>query len=200
MLLRQLEGPGATLTSGRSKPLGRIVSTSAVLGPAGWKRRSKRDKTGRGWARPGQPGSLSDSLQEKDRPAIFAPGYGRSRPHRLEPIHSVKSLDGKREGSELQGVHGSFGLFLPEHMEFLAQYQAYTNTRKLLENQGFFDTGLDHKKLAGEHFGFNQQEQLLSPPETREKNSDQHEVDFSSEVAEAGQKVRLCDKRTNRVS
>lgn len=198
MLLRQLEAPGASLTSGRSKPPGRIVSTSAVLGPAGWMRRSKRDKSGKGWARDGHPAGTNGPWNDKDGSVFIAGGgFGRGRPSRLAPIHSSKALNGK-ERNDTSAHQGRFGgLILPEHMEFLAQYQAYTTTRKLLEDEGFFDTDSDGKKLAGEQFGFNQQELILNPPETSINETNEGEADFSNEAAEAGQKER--QKATRRV-
>ncbi|RUS81497.1 hypothetical protein EGW08_010753 [Elysia chlorotica] len=177
MLLRELEA--SSLAANRTKPQGRIVSTSAVLGPANWRRRSQRDKKNRGDA---ATNSLDNPTLDKDMSTLGV----RGRPVRLAPIQSQANPFLTREVTQL---HKGFGLIRPEQMEFLAQYQAFTNTRKLLEDEGFFDAQLGRANLAGEQFGFNQQEELLDPTQTPKERQDEL-GDFSTEVAQAGQKER----------
>ncbi|KAK3738243.1 hypothetical protein RRG08_039654 [Elysia crispata] len=194
MLLRGLEA--SSLTFNKSKPLGRIVSTSAVLGPANWRKRSQRDRGDQSHLRDGRRIGVDDASLDKDRSAQFLANGGRRRPTRLDPIQSQGRLDGTRDVTKL---HKGFGLLKPEHMEFLAQYQAYTTTRKILEDEGFFDTQLGHTLLAGEQFGFNKQEELLNPSKTPEETKDALE-DFSSEVALAGQRERQKASRRVMIS
>ena len=86
---------------------------------------------------------------------MFAGGADRRWPNKLDPLVSLGGRDERRGDPR---ILRSLGLLDGAHEEFLAQYQAYTATRKHLEDEGFFDEQGEKRKFAGEEFVSHAQE------------------------------------------
>ncbi|GFN88127.1 NADP dehydrogenase [ubiquinone] iron-sulfur protein 2, mitochondrial [Plakobranchus ocellatus] len=186
-MLRSQDNP--PLPSGRSHPPGKIVSAAAVLGPDGWKKSKASGRRGRRKKRDRKRDGRAESSPRKDNKKGSRGIRGRSK--KLDPLDLQGDPKGRRGDQALP--KGPFPL-LNGQVEFLAQYQAYTNTRGQLEDEGFFEAQDEKPKLAEEKFGFKEQEEVLNPP-PKVREIFVEEEDFAKVAAEAGQKERLKSER-----